>query len=189
MNAFNTTKFIPSTLAIILCSFIIFSCQETVEYVYPSVKVESYAACTEYDIAPNSDYPEYCECAEENHLSFPTNDVQYGKLIINTAEFGDPFQFNNTTYHLDHNFIAEFRTIVSDSSIFRWGELGTQSGWYILEFFDASNELVNRATLTSGGMLGLEPPLQTIKWGLPTHEGDSMINSLLDRYIQDTRGQ
>lgn len=189
MNAYNIIKLILAALAIILCSFIISSCHETVDYLYPSVKVESYAACTEYDVAPNSDYAKYCECADENQLSFPTNDVQYGRLMINTAEFGDPFQFDNTSYNLDHDFIAEFRTIISDSSNFRWGELGTQGGWYILEFFDASNELVNRATLTSGGMLGLEPPLQTIKWGLPTHEGDSMINSLLDRYIKEAEEQ
>ncbi len=171
-----------STLGIITLLFSLYSCKESVKYSYPKVEFENYIQCEEFDVAPRSEYLEYCECIQKNQLSFPTKKVQHGRLLINDAQIGEPFQFNDEKHPLDASFIEKFREIVSDSSNFRWGELGTQHTCYIIEFLDASDKLMNRATITCGGMLGLEPSFGVTKWGLMNHAADSMLFSLISKY-------
>ena len=160
----------------------VYSCQGSAKYSYPKVELDNYPKCEEYDVAPNSEYNEYCECIQENRLSFPTKNVQHGRLIVNNAELGEPFQFNEKKYLLDEEFIEQFRAIVSDSSNFRWGELGTQHTCYIIEFLDSSDKLINRASITCGGMVSLEPSFGVTKWGLMNHETDSILFNLINKY-------
>lgn len=182
INNLLLKKYPPVIIALLLS---LYSCTEVSKYSYPKVEIENYSHCEEYDISPFTDYQAFCKCAEENQLTFPTSTVQYGRLIINNAEIGESFQFEDGKHILDEFFIETFRMIVSDSSNFRWGELSTQHTCYIIEFFDSSDKLINRASITCGGMLSLEPSFGVTKWGQMNHEADSLLFSLIKNYHEN----
>lgn len=162
-------------------ALILTACQNESAQKPAAIKLETYTACG--DIADDAQhYTEMCDCIQQNGLTFPTKTVSGGKLYPNAGNEDEGY-IRGDAVEIDADFIAEFRAIVSDSSNFQWGEVGTTYTGYEIDFTDAAGKIINKASVTYEGMLGMDPKLGTTKWGSMTHEGDTKMRKLLARYI------
>lgn len=151
------------------------------EMVQETNNLAEYKNCTEIFNWPQK-YDSACDCIEEHALTFPTDNVESAILFKNClSEPSDRFQYVDS-FFLDKQFILDFRKIAGDSTNFIWGEPGTPYTDYIVLFYDAEGNAINKVEISYDNCLSAVPHLGTMKWGGLSNKGMNLINTLINRY-------
>lgn len=134
--------------------------------------------CQDIDNWP-PDYKELCDCYRANKYLFPAADSKEYILYQNIdQEYGETYQAISSGNKPE--VFDGFRTLLSDSSNFRWGETGTPWSTHKIDFINSKNEIIARITIGSGGMIWTNPDYRVAKWGSLTDEGYDEVTRLLE---------
>lgn len=133
------------------------------------IRIESYGACLEM-IDDKEHYTDFYNCVQEHGLSFPTQEVVSGMIYSNTSENFGHFS-KDAGKRISTDKINELKTIIGDSSNFRWGELTTTHPDKYISFMNRKGEIINEMSISYDGMISTNPRLGTIKWGALSDKG------------------
>jgi hypothetical protein len=141
-------------------------------------------ACQKWRLDEVKNYDSLCKCEDKWNIQFPASSVTWGKIYYFSNEDEDIIEslFYDSIRVVDDYFIDELRTIVSDSSNFRWGEFGTPFFSLFIEFYNMENEMVDFLAYDYQGQIRSSNMTATMKWGLLNDCGCKKIMNLIKLY-------